>query len=116
MLKNHIAGSIEYYNKTGTDRLANTMGVPTEGFGYSTYRINNGEMRNRGVEMTLNGNIVRTKDIGLNASATYSYNNALWSCVTAIAPVNKDIANRWRLPGDENKTNILLQQMATCHS
>ncbi len=224
LLKNRIAGSIEYYNKMGTDLLANTMGVPTEGFGYSTYRINNGEMRNRGVEMTLNGNIVRTKDIDLNASATYSYNknkvvyvnvkapfyilqldypeaypiignpygaiyayqwaglsadglpqvrnaageavtnnpadldaityagstaptgiasfnlairykrfdfsmlwvwqgghklrntdlpmlgssynSALWSYVTAIAPVNKDIANRWRQPGDENKTNI----------
>ena len=60
VLNNRLNGSIEFYNKMGTDLLANTMGVPTEGFGYTTYSINNGKMRNRGVELTLNGQIVRT--------------------------------------------------------
>lgn len=48
-----LNGSVDYYNKQGSDLLANTMGVPTEGWGYSTYMINNGKMRNRGVEVSL---------------------------------------------------------------
>lgn len=71
---NRLNGSIEYYNKMGTDLLANTMGVPTEGFGYNTYQINNGKMRNRGFEVTLTGNIVHTADFDFTATATYGYN------------------------------------------
>ena len=41
MFRNRLNGSIEYYNKSGVDLLANTNGVPTEGFGYSTYTMNN---------------------------------------------------------------------------
>ena len=86
LLKNRLSGSIEYYNKMGTDLLANTMGVPTEGFGYSTYQINNGEMRNRGVELTLSGQILRTKDFDLTATATYSYNKNKVVYVNVEAP------------------------------
>ena len=71
---NRLNGCIEYYNKMGTDLLANTMGVPTEGFGYNTYQINNGKMRNRGFEVTLTGNIVHTADFDFTATATYGYN------------------------------------------
>ena len=34
MFRNRLNGSIEYYNKSGVDLLANTNGVPTEGFGF----------------------------------------------------------------------------------
>lgn len=87
LFANRLSGSIEYYNKMGTDLLANTMGVPTEGFGYTTYRINNGKMRNRGVELTLNGQIVRSADFDFNASATYSYNKNKVVYVNVEAPV-----------------------------
>jgi TonB-linked SusC/RagA family outer membrane protein len=87
LFKNRLNGTIEYYNKMGTDLLANTMGVPTEGFGYNTYKINNGEMRNRGVEVTLSGNIIHSKDFDLNATATYSYNKNKVVYVNVKAPV-----------------------------
>ena len=87
LLKGRLYGSIEYYNKKGSDLLANTMGVPTEGWGYSTYKINNGEMRNRGFEMTLGGDIVRTKDFRLDGSLTYSYNQNKVTYVNVTAPV-----------------------------
>ena len=48
LLGNRLNGSIEYYNKKGTDLLANTNGVPTEGWGYSTYSINNGKCESSG--------------------------------------------------------------------
>ncbi len=87
VLGNRLSGSIEYYNKQGTDLLANTMGVPTEGFGYTTYKVNNGKMHNRGVELTLQGDIVRQKDWGLSAMATYAYNKNKVTYVNVEAPV-----------------------------
>lgn len=84
---NRLNGSIDYYNKKGTDLLANTMGVPTEGFGYSTYKINNGKMRNRGFEVTLSGDIIQKQDFALNAMLTYSYNKNKVLYVNVEAPV-----------------------------
>ncbi len=69
-----LDGTIDFYNKQGKDLLANTTGVPVEGFGYSTYTINNGEMVNRGVELALAGDIIRTRNFRWNASLLYGYN------------------------------------------
>jgi outer membrane receptor protein involved in Fe transport len=63
------------------------MGVPTEGFGYTTYSINNGKMRNRGVEVSLNGQIVRTADFNFDATVAYSYNKNKVVYVNVEAPV-----------------------------
>lgn len=87
MLKQRLSGTVELYNKKGSDLLANTQGVPTEGWGYSTYTINNGEMQNRGIEMTLNGEIVKTSNFGWNASLLYGYNKNEVTYVNVEAPV-----------------------------
>ena len=87
LLKSRLSGSIDIYNKMGTDLLANTMGVPTEGYGYSTYMINNGKMRNRGVELTLNGDLIQTHDFDFGATATYSYNKNKVIYVNVTAPM-----------------------------
>lgn len=61
-----------YYRKT-KDML---MSVPlpyTTGMGSRMENI--GEMNNRGVELELNYDIVRTRDFYLNVRATYAYNN-----------------------------------------
>lgn len=86
MFKNRLTGTIEYYNKKGTDLLASTMGVPTEGWGYSTYTINNGEMYNRGVEISLSGEILRAKDFSWRANMTYAYNKNKVTYVNVKAP------------------------------
>jgi TonB-linked SusC/RagA family outer membrane protein len=87
ILFQRISGSLEIYNKLGTDLLANTMGIPTEGWGYSTYKINNGEMRNRGLEVTLNTAIIRHKNFGWNANLLYGYNKNKVTYVNVKAPV-----------------------------
>ena len=87
LLNNRLSGMIEFYNKKGSDLLANTMGNPTEGWGYSTYTINNGKMYNRGVEITLNGEILRTKDLSWSANLTYAYNKNKVTYVNVKAPV-----------------------------
>lgn len=87
LFNGRLNGSMDYYNKAGKDLLANTMGVPTEGFGFSTYTINNGEMTNRGVEISLSGDVVRTKDFSWNASLLYSYNKNKVTYVNVEAPM-----------------------------
>ena len=86
LLNNRLNGSLEFYNKKGTDLLANSNGVPVEGYGFATYVINNGEMTNRGVELTLNGAVISTPDLNwtLNATAGYNHNNVDY--VNAKAP------------------------------
>lgn len=86
VLKNRLRGSIEYYSKNGSDLLASTMGNPTEGWGYSTYTINNGEMYNRGVEISLTGDILRTKDFNWSASLTYARNKNRVTYVNVECP------------------------------
>lgn len=87
MLTQRLNGTVELYNKMGSDLLANTQGVPTEGWGYSTYTINNGEMQNRGVELTLNGAIVRSRNFEWDATVLYGYNKNEVVYVNVEAPV-----------------------------
>ena len=87
LLKNRLTGTIEYYNKKGTNLLASSNGVPTEGWGYSTYTLNNGEMYNRGVEITLAGEIIRTKDFSWCANLTYAFNKNKVTYVNVEAPM-----------------------------
>jgi TonB-linked SusC/RagA family outer membrane protein len=86
-LGSRISGSLDYYYKQGTDLLANTMGVPTEGFGYSTYSINNGEMINKGVELNLAGDVIRSRNLTWNLGVQYAFNKNKVSYVNVEAPV-----------------------------
>ena len=88
LLGNRLNGSIEYYNKRGTDLLANTNGVPTEGWGYSTYSINNGKMTNQGFELTLSGDIIRSNDWNWNVSGVLGYNKNKVTYINIEAPVS----------------------------
>ncbi|GEP97826.1 SusC/RagA family TonB-linked outer membrane protein [Chitinophaga cymbidii] len=87
MYDNRITGSVDYYRKQGKDLLANTMGVPTEGFGYSTYEINNGEMTNHGLETTISADIVRSKNWKWNLTGLFAYNKNKVTYVNVEAPV-----------------------------
>lgn len=87
MLNNRISGSLDYYNREGRDLLANTQGVPTEGFGYSTYTINNGEMVNKGIEIALSGDVVRSNGLKWNLGIQYALNKNEVTYVNIEAPV-----------------------------
>ncbi|MBC8985011.1 SusC/RagA family TonB-linked outer membrane protein [Pedobacter sp. N36a] len=87
VFRNRISGSMDYYQKQGKDLLASTMGVPTEGFGYSTYAINNGEMTNKGIELSISGDLIRSKDLTWNASILYANNKNKVTYVNVEAPV-----------------------------
>jgi len=87
LFKNRISGSVDYYHKQGKDLLASTMGVPTEGFGFSTYAINNGEMTNKGIEISISADVIRSKELTWNTSILYAHNKNKVTYVNIEAPV-----------------------------
>ena len=60
-LFNKLSGSIEYYYRKTTDMLYSFSVAPS--LGYSSYYDNIGDLYNTGVEMELNYNAIRTKNI-----------------------------------------------------
>ena len=73
LLNNLLSGSLEFYNRVGDDLLVRKYLDST--LGATSRVINNGRMRNRGVELSLTANLLRTKDWGLSASLNFAYNN-----------------------------------------
>ena len=76
VINNHLSGSLDIYNKRGSDLLTITDLDPTTGWNQLT--INNGKATNKGVELQLNGIILPAKsrnDLGINASFNLAYNN-----------------------------------------
>lgn len=70
--KDRLTGSVDLYSKKTTDLLF-WLSVP-ESAGSRGYYGNVGDIRNSGVELTLTGAIVRTKDIDWFVSTNLSHN------------------------------------------
>lgn len=71
--KGRLTGSVDFYNKKIADLLF-WLSVP-ESAGSRGYYGNIGDMRNRGFELTLGGDIIRTKDFAWNVTANISTNS-----------------------------------------
>ena len=72
LFNNLISGSLEYYNRVGDDLLVTKIMDST--LGITSRVINNGKMRNSGIELSLTGNIIRKKDWNLSANLNFAYN------------------------------------------
>lgn len=68
-----LTGTVDYYNRHASDLLVRRYMDST--LGAKSRVVNNGEMRNRGVELSLTGNIVRNNDWTFAATLTYAHNN-----------------------------------------
>lgn len=90
VLQGKISGSIDIYNKQGKNLLVASAGVPTEGFTGSSdavFRsINNGEMSNKGIELSLAAEILKTNDFSWDATFIYGYNKNRVKHVNETAP------------------------------
>lgn len=73
-LQNRLSGELNFYNKKTTDMLF-WLSVP-ESMGVRGYYGNLGDIRNTGVELILNADIIRTKDITWNVTGNISHNSA----------------------------------------
>lgn len=72
LFNNIITGSIEYYNRYASDLLVRKYMDPT--IGAKSRVINNGEMRNQGVELSLSANIIRRKDWNFGIDMNFANN------------------------------------------
>lgn len=89
-LNNRISGSIELY-KTRNEGLLTERVLP-EATGFSNIWQNIGETVNKGVELTLTGNLVKTKNFSWSVTGMGSYNK---SEITMLTEGKDDRANKW---------------------
>lgn len=68
--KVYFSGS--WYNRQTIDMITDVT-IPSSS-GFTTYKSNMGEVRNRGYEMTLNYRVISTKDFDLSSFASLSHN------------------------------------------
>ena len=72
-LNNRINGNLDMYWNTTKDIL---MKIPVDATaGYSYQFQNVGETSNKGIELAINVDLVRTRDFNLNMTATYNFNH-----------------------------------------
>jgi hypothetical protein len=74
LFKYRLNGSVDYYNKQSKNLLA-AFRTPAS-LGYTNQNINNGEILNNGIEVTLGGDILRAKDFSWNGQILYTYNKS----------------------------------------
>lgn len=69
---NRITGSLDFYETNTTDLLTDISLGGTSGF--SSMITNGGESKNSGIEVLLNGDIIRSKNLNWSLTATYTKN------------------------------------------
>ena len=81
---NRLSGSVDFFNRKTSDMLF-AFSVPSS-LSYSSYYANVGDMVNRGVEVELNADLIRTKNVlwSFNLNLTHVKNE-----VTYLAPEHK---------------------------
>lgn len=72
-----LTGSVDFFNRITSDMLF-SVPVPSS-LGYSSYYDNIGDMVNRGIEVVLNGDIFRTRNVtwSVNLNLTHGKNKVL---------------------------------------
>lgn len=72
LLRNKISGAFTFYDRLTSDKYAQLSLPSTTGF--SSVRSNNGELRNRGIELELRANILDQGDFRWDVAANLAYN------------------------------------------
>nr|MBE6191242.1 TonB-dependent receptor [Rikenellaceae bacterium] len=68
---NRLSGSVDLYQNTTKDLL---IAFPTQGSGYQVQYRNAGEIRNSGIELSINAAIVQKEKWGINLSGNIAFN------------------------------------------
>ena len=98
LLGGRLTGALDYYLKKGSDLLTTTDLDPTTG--WNSLTINNGKMTNKGVELQLNGEILRAQNrnqLGINASFNIAYNKNEVTSVNHEATSGVEALSVWTL-------------------
>lgn len=68
---NNFTGSVEYFVNNSVDLVQDLEGSPSTGT--PVLRTNAGDLQNRGLEVTLNGNLINTEDIQWSLGGNFSF-------------------------------------------
>ncbi len=82
--KDRLTLNTEYYYRLSTDVVTSSPVQSTTGFTHVYF--NAADIMNSGIELTLNGKIIQTKDWGLSAAVNFAYN---YNKVLKYNPVSK---------------------------
>ena len=82
--KDRMTLNTEYYYRLSTDVVTSSPVQSTTGF--TSVYFNAADIMNSGIELTLNGKIIQTKDWGLSAAVNFAYN---YNKVLKYNPVSK---------------------------
>ena len=72
MFKNRLTGIIETYYRKSSNIVVPVRVLSTTGYTRQSY--NTTDLENNGIEVTLNGNVLKTSDFSLDVSANLAYN------------------------------------------
>ncbi len=72
LFEGKFTGDINWYDRITTDLFVSRALTPESGFG--SLNVNAGKLRNRGVEVVMNYDVVRTKDLLVQLHGNVSYN------------------------------------------
>ncbi len=97
MFRNRLNVSFEYYNKLTKDALGQSITDPTLGFG--SIFTNSASIKNYGFDMTIGGDIVRTRSVIYNTSLNLSLNRNKVVAVNAGAPTTVGIMGNMPIVG-----------------
>ena len=73
-LLNRVNIQAEYYDKKSIDLILDVAQAPSTGIYNSRLTTNAGQIGNKGVEITVSADVVRTKDFTWNTSLNYAFN------------------------------------------
>ena len=82
--KDRLTLNTEYYYRLSTDVVTSSPVQSTTGFTHVYF--NAADIMNSGIELTLNGEIIQTKDCGVSAAVNFAYN---YNKVLKYNPVSK---------------------------
>ena len=93
-----INGALDFYWNTTKDCLMRIPCDPTSGFSYQYQNV--AQTSNKGIELSLNYNAIRTKDFSLRFGLTYNFNhnNVDEVAKNAIASAHTNWGSTMRLP------------------
>ena len=94
--------SFDFYSNTTYDMLMPVSLPPS--VGTSSMKVNFGQMNNKGLDLSLSGQIIRTKDLFWSMTLTGGH------VMDKIQKISDDIKDDITNPYDSSKPNILLQE------
>lgn len=108
LFNGRLGGTLEWYDKRTSDMLY-TYNVPSPPYLYSSMMANVGDMKNTGIELMLNYNVIRTKDFSWNSVLNLAHNKNEVTRLSNDQFTTKRIyaGDAWIRGGSSNTTHVV---------